>query len=92
MSCVCLSVRLQAGIVSKRLDESTWVLACRPKLRSTCPTLCYMEMWVSPKIRVLPSEALSQTQATVLTTEFQFGQKSFDSIRFGNLINLPLVH
>jgi len=23
---------------------------------------------------------------------FQFGQKSFDSIRFGNLINLPLVH
>jgi len=23
---------------------------------------------------------------------FQFGQKNFDSIRFGNLINLPLVH
>ena len=29
---------------------------------------------------------------SVLSRAFQFGQKSFDSIRFGNLINLPLVH
>ena len=46
---VCLS---QAGIVSKRLDESSWFWARR--LRSTCPTLCYKEIGVSPKIRVLP--------------------------------------
>ena len=28
----------------------------------------------------------------LISRAFQFGQKSFDSIRFGNLINLPLVH
>jgi len=45
---VRLSVRLsQAGIVSKRLNESSWVLA--RGLPSTCPTLCYEEIWVSPK-------------------------------------------
>ena len=37
---VCLSVCLsQAGIVPKRLDESSWFLARR--LSSTCPTLRY---------------------------------------------------
>jgi len=61
---VCLSVRpsvspSQAGIVSKRLDESNWVLARR--LPSTYPTLCDKEIWVSSKIISLPSETLSQT-------------------------------
>jgi len=59
-SCVRPSVRpSQAGIVSKRLDESSWFLAWR--LPSTYPTLRYKEIWVSPKIRVLPSGTLSQT-------------------------------
>ena len=63
-SCARLSVRpsfcpSQAGIVSKRLDESSRVSTRR--LPSTFPTLCYEEIWVSPKIRVLPSRTVSQT-------------------------------
>jgi len=59
-SCVCPSVRpSQAGIVSKRLAESSWVSARR--LPSTYPTLSCKEIRVSPKIMVLPSGSLSQT-------------------------------
>jgi len=54
---VCPSVRpSQAGIVSKRLDESSRYLVWR--LPFTHPTLCYKEIWVYPKIRVLPSGSL----------------------------------
>ena len=49
----------QAGVVSKRLDESSWFLEWRPP--SAYPTLSYKELWVSPKTKVLPSETLSQT-------------------------------
>ena len=60
LSRVCLSVGpSQAGIRSKRLDESNWFSARR--LLSTCPTLCYEEIRVSPQIRELPSGTLSQT-------------------------------
>jgi len=59
-SCVRLSVcSSQAGVVSKRLDESSWLSAWR--LSSICPTLCSKKISVSPKIRVLPSGTLSQT-------------------------------
>jgi len=62
-SCVRLSVRLsQAGTVSKRLDESSCVLAWR--IPSTCPTPCCKEIRLSPKIRVLPPGTLSQTVRT----------------------------
>ena len=55
-----MSVRLsQAGIVSKRLDKSSWSFVWM--LPSTYPTLCCKEIWVSAKIRVLPSGALSRT-------------------------------
>ena len=47
-----------AHIVSKRLDESSWVLAWR--LPSTYPTLYYEEIGVSLKTRALPSGTLSQ--------------------------------
>ena len=50
----CRSVQ-QASIVSKRLDESSWLLAQR------LLTLCYKEIWVLPEIRVLSSGTLSQT-------------------------------
>jgi len=51
----------QAGTVSNPQDESSWFLAWR--LPSTFPTLCFKhtEIWLSPKIRVLPSATLSQT-------------------------------
>ena len=49
----------QAGVVWKRLDESSWFLARR--LSSTYPTLCCKEIWVSPKITVLSYGTLSQT-------------------------------
>ena len=52
----CIS---QAGIVSRQLDESSWFSAWR--LPFTYPTLCYNEIWVSPKIVVLPSGTLSET-------------------------------
>jgi len=62
MLSVCLSVCLsQTGIVSKRLYESSWVLARARSVPSTCPTLCYKEIWLSSKIRVLASGTLSQT-------------------------------
>ena len=52
---VCLSVRpSQAGIVSKRLDESSWFLARRPL--SVYPTLRCKEIWVSPKLGYFPLE------------------------------------
>ena len=50
----------QAGVVSKRLDESSWFLEWRPP--SAYPTLSYKELWVSPKTKVLPSGTLSQTR------------------------------
>jgi len=57
---VCLSVRLsQAGVLSKRLDASSWYLAWR--LPSIYPKLCFKEIWISPEIRVLPDGNLSQT-------------------------------
>ena len=57
---VCPSVRpsvrpSQAGILSKRLDESSWYFARR--LPSTDPTLCCKEIWVSPKLEVLPPDS-----------------------------------
>jgi len=54
--CVCLS---QVGVLSKRLNESSWILAW--ELHSTYPTLCYKEIHVPSKIRVLPSGILLQT-------------------------------
>ena len=57
--CPSVCPSLQAGIVSKPLDESNWFLAWR--LSFTYPTLYFKEIWVSPKVRALPSETLSQT-------------------------------
>ena len=54
---VCLSV-LQAGIVSKWLDKSSWFSAWT--LPSTYPTFCYKEISVYRKIRVLFSGTLSK--------------------------------
>ena len=42
--CVCLS---QVGVLSKRLDGSSWCLVCR--LLSTSPTLCCEEIQVTTK-------------------------------------------
>ena len=55
-----MSVRLlQTGIVSKLLDESSWVLAWW--LYFTYFTLYFKENMGISKIRVLPSRALSET-------------------------------
>jgi len=59
---LCFYLRVnkdEYNIASKRLDESSWFLAQR--LPSTYRTLCYKELSVSPKIRILPSGTLSQT-------------------------------
>jgi len=48
--------RLVLGIVWKRLEESSSVLAWR--LRSTHPTLCFREIGVPAKIRLLSSETV----------------------------------
>jgi len=53
---VCLS---QVGVLSNRINESRWFWA--RELPSTFPILCYGEIQVSPKIKVLPSGTLSQT-------------------------------
>ena len=42
----------QAGIVSKRLDESSWFLAGR--FPSTYPTLCCKEIWYLHKLGYFP--------------------------------------
>jgi len=62
--CLCLSVCLsvclsQVGVLSKRMDGSSWFLACR--LHSTSHTLCCMKIHVSTKVTVLPSGTLSHT-------------------------------
>jgi len=54
--CLCLS---EVGVLLKRLNESGWFLA--RELHSTYPTLCYKEIHVPLKIRVLPSGILLQT-------------------------------
>jgi len=51
--CVCLS---QVDVLSKRMNESSWFLAW--ELHST---LCYKEIHIPSKIRVLPSGFLLQT-------------------------------
>ena len=51
--CRRVSVTSRYCGLSKRLDKSNWFAAWR--LPSTYPTLCYKEIWVSPKIMVLPS-------------------------------------
>jgi len=53
---LCLS---QVGVLLKRLNECGWFLAC--ELLSTYPTLCFKEIQVPSKIRVLPSGTLLQT-------------------------------
>ena len=51
---LCLSVCLsQVGVLLKWLDGSSWFLAWR--LPSTSPILCFKEIQVCTKIRVLPS-------------------------------------
>jgi len=55
--CICLSVYMclaQVGVVSKRLNESSWFLAW--ELPSICPTLYCTNIRVPPKIRILPSK------------------------------------
>ena len=54
--CLCLS---QVGILSKRLNELGWFLAW--KLVSTYPILCFMDIQVPSKIRVLSPGTLLQT-------------------------------
>jgi len=57
---LCLSVCLsQVGVLSKRVNESSWFLA--RELHLTYPTLCYKKIQVPSKIRVLPSGTLLQT-------------------------------
>jgi len=50
--CLCLSVCLylsQIGVLSKQLNGSSWFSATG--LPSTCHTLCYKEIVLTPKIR-----------------------------------------
>jgi len=52
--CPCLSVCLsQVSVLSKGMKGLICFLACR--LLSTSPTLPFKEIWISTKIRVLPS-------------------------------------
>ena len=60
--CGCLRLflcRSQVGVLSKRMNESGWFLAW--ELPSTYPTLCFKEIQVPSKTRVLPSGTLLQT-------------------------------
>jgi len=54
---VCLSVTSRYCTKTTGRIELVFVIG----LPSTYPTLCYKEMWVSPKTRVLASGTLSQT-------------------------------
>jgi len=52
-------------------------------------------MFMFTILQVRCSENLGTIQQTLIilrSRASQFGQKSFDSILFGNVINLPLVH
>ena len=59
--CLCLSVCLclsEVGVLLKWLNGLSGFLTWR--LPSTYPTLCYKEIVLTPKIRVLPSGTLSK--------------------------------
>jgi len=57
---LCLSVCMsQVGVLSKRLNESSWFLAW--ELSSTYSAQRYKEIRVPSKIKVLPSGTLLQT-------------------------------
>jgi len=67
--CVCPSLRptvrlsVRPSVTSRYCIETTWriELIVGIGLPSTDPTLCYKEIWVSPKIKVLPYWTLCQT-------------------------------
>ena len=65
--CFCLS---QVGVLSKRMNESSWCLVW--ELPSTGPALCLKEIQFSPKTRLLTSGTLSQTQNAGLLAMLYF--------------------
>ena len=71
---VCLS---QVGVLSKGMNGLIWVLARR--LLSTSPTLCFKEIQVSTKIRVLPLELFPKIspRRIVRRTCFQLSSRMF---------------
>ena len=81
----CLSVCLsQVGVLSKRINESGWFLAC--ELPSTCLTLCHKKIQVSSKVRVglLPSGTLLQTldsryRISIVEACYQFSSRKVDA-------------
>jgi len=64
---LCLSVTSWSSV--GKAEHMELVLRMGASLSSTYHTLCYREIWVSPKIMVLPSGTLSQT----LVFENSFG-------------------
>jgi len=83
----CPSVRpsfslSQADTVSKRLDVSSWFLTWR--LPSTYiyiyTTLCCKEIWVSPRIAILPSGTSSPTAAYFATARRRRCQRNSSSL------------
>ena len=90
---VCLS---QAGIVSKRLDKSSWFLAWR--FSAICPTVCDKEIILPPKVRVLSCGTLSnpfglrsRDQNFRLPVCNNFNRKSFIILIFFDLYRFFIV-
>jgi len=85
---VCMSVCLsQAGIVSKRLEGSSWFLACR--LPSICPTLFCEEVRIPTKKRVLPSGTFSKLR-TMKISPRQVDRVVNKTRRRSNLLTTPI--
>ena len=74
-SCVYLSVcPSQAGIISKRLDKSSWFWVLR--LPSTYPTSCYKEIWASPKLAFVPNSVFTDLENFSTASRSRFRRSS----------------
>ena len=51
-------------VLLKQLNESSWLLA--RVLRSTYPTLCFKEIWISPKLGYFSLELIAFSALTLL--------------------------
>ena len=78
----------QAGTVSKRLDESSWVMARR--LSSTHATLCYKEIWVTASLgySVLPSGTVQNSRISAVGLTLVLARQQFFCARHCSMRNV----
>jgi len=88
------SAILHTRVSAADSSYSNYIISCVHPAAAVCVCVCVRVRTCSlQNVRgLLRDHELISRVADVQGRAFQFGQKSFDSIRFGKLINLPPVH